>query len=414
MSTGRRWAALADSLRLVPTDAAWLLKGVVLGYFGYTGWVVVTGGVLYGLSRVLDVTSLGAPLSGPAIGLGALAAVLWLVVPGLAAVWYATREVTNRHGNLEKRYRTAYPLVLVVPPAALLLAGLVGGLVLGEFSTALLAVLAAPAVLLAARVYAYSYRVFSLSVPRLGKAVVFLSAVGLFVGWFAHVVVLAGEQARVAPALEALGVSDLAFGTVTVAGYTAVTVPLVVVALPVAAATAYLVLQLGASALTLARSPSVPSGEVRPGQRVPDRVSVTTPARTPRANGGAGASTGSSTADDTAASASEGSERAGEPDTASAADADDAADGSTEDDDEAEMVDSPGDTRVFTPDSDGDATDTQVFTGADENDDGEADSTKLYAGGDGPDPDRCPECSASLGFDADVAFCPNCGASLAE
>jgi hypothetical protein len=410
MSTGRRWAALADSLRLVPTDAAWLLKGVVLGYFGYTGWVVVTGGVLYGLSRVLDVTSLAAPLSGAAIGLGALAAVLWLIVPGLAAVWYATREVTNRHGNLEQCYRTPYPLVLVVPPAALLLAGLVAGLVLGAFSTALLAVLAAPAVLLAARVYAYSHRVFSLSVPTLGKAVVFLTAVGLFVGWFAHVVVLAGEQARVAPALEAVGVADLAFGTVALGGYTAVTVPLVVVALPVAAATAYLMVQLVASAVTLARSPSVPSGDVRPGQRVPDRVTVTSPARTPRANGGTSAGVGSATDQDTT-SVSESSEGGTDSDASSPADPADGADDSAEEDDEDEMVDSPGDTRVFTPGSGGEQTDTQVFTGSE--DDGD-DDTKLYAGGDGPDPDRCPECSASLGFDADVAFCPNCGASLTE
>ena len=277
MDTGRLRRDLVTSLRLPLTGERRLFGGAVLALCAYALWVGATGAAL---SFGADVT--GKPFS---VGQGSTwttvasgtTIVLWVLGPAGVGTFLLVRQLTNVSGNLEHHYRVQYPGVLVWPP-------LVGFAVAGATAVSLRAVTVPALVLLVVlgsyvlvRTLAYSYRVFSLSVPRLVQVFVFVSASVLTVTLLAGTATFAGRAAAVeetARALAALsgwsGLTGLVTGTTRVVGVAVPTLPGLAAGLPVGLSLTYLGPQVLAGLVSRGAGFTVPRSQLRTGQRHPE------------------------------------------------------------------------------------------------------------------------------------------------
>ncbi|ELZ25717.1 hypothetical protein C475_09669 [Halosimplex carlsbadense 2-9-1] len=390
---------LGRSVRLLADEERWLFLGLLAGAGGYLIWLAGTG---VAVSQVADLV-VGAyavdPWSTEAAGLAVTFAVLWVLVPSAVAVRYVVGNLTNLRGNVEQCYRFDRPLVALVPPLVLLGVAVAVGAARGAATWDVLALLAVANTLLLVRTVAYGYRVYSFSTPRLLQALVFASAVVATTAIVSRVASLGGQTALVEAAAARYGVSDVVFGEVARAGFTAPLLPLAAVATPAALALAYVWIQLFASLVVRIRRPDVPRSAIRAGQRYPqvvqpgtsDRLAMGTaseaesgsdpgsgsPGGEAQTAGSDGASSGGSTADTAS--------NAGGP----ATDASESADA------DEESVEPAGQTRVFSPPEDAEV------PGAD-----------AGSGGTAVKNEFCPICGETYAAEPDRTNCPNCNAVL--
>ncbi|WP_423998781.1 zinc ribbon domain-containing protein [Haloarcula salina] len=264
-------AELRESVSVLRAER-WLFLGLVLAWIAYGAWVVATGLALRRAPVELDSTAVAAVGGVEVTATAVVAAVAWLVVPALAAVWLVNRRLRNDYGNLADAYRFDHPALLLVVPGVALACCLGLSVALGR-SVVLTAVAVAATAHLVVRTVAYGHRVYTLSSPASLSVLVFLTALTFAVGWLARTPVLgvptlvdwlarAGVDRTVGPVLDAVGV------TPTLAGTAAVAVPGTLVA-------AYLAVQSAAGAVVRSRAP-LADPQRRPDQRFPIMPPVAT------------------------------------------------------------------------------------------------------------------------------------------
>jgi len=264
MASGGTRRELADSVRLLVREELWLFAGLLGGSVGYVIWVAGTGAAVEEFVRVLADE---LPLDRGSTELWVFA-LLWVVVPSAVAVRYVVDHLTNLRGNVEQCYRVDQPLVLLGPPAALVLAAAVYGAVLGRLDATVLVAVGAANVVLLVRTVAYGYRVYSLSVPRLLQGLLLVAAGAVSVGLVGRIAPMAGKSALVDGVVAQYGLDGtVSFGTssVPVLAFVGATAPGVV-------AVSYLWVQIFASLIVRIRRPDVPRSAIRAGQRYPQVV----------------------------------------------------------------------------------------------------------------------------------------------
>ena len=264
MASGGTRRELADSVRLLVREELWLFAGLLGGSVGYVIWVAGTGAAVEEFVRVLaDVL----PLDRGSTELWVFA-LLWVVVPSVVAVRYVVDHLTNLRGNVEKCYRMDQPLVLLGPPAVLVLAASVYGAVHGTVDTTVLVAVGAANVVLLVRTVAYGYRVYSLSIPRLLQALLFVAAVATSLGLVCRIAPMAGKAALVDGVVAQYGLDgtvDAGASPVPLLAFIGATAPGVV-------ALSYVWVQIFASLIVRIRRPDVPRSAIRAGQRYPQVV----------------------------------------------------------------------------------------------------------------------------------------------
>jgi len=383
---------LGRSARLLVDEERWLFLGLVVGGAGYLIWLAGTGVAVSQAGTLVFGSYSVDPWSSEASILAGAFALLWVFVPSVAAVRYVVGNITNLRGNVEQHYRFDRPLVALVPPLVLVVAGVALGAVRGAVTWDVLALFAVANTLLLVRTVAYGYRVYSFSTPRLLQALLFVAAVVATTATVSRTASLAGQTALVEATAARYGVTDLAFGTFSRAGISAPLLPLAAVATPAALAIGYVWVQLFASLIVRIRRPDVPRADIRAGQRYPQVVQPGTSDRFAMGiaspNGDATASNGTDSTGSEAESSASG-ESAGSAAETDSAEAEESADQS------AEAIDDVGQTRVYTPPEDAD----DVAPGA--------------AGMDGAVKNEfCPICGETYEADAGYTNCPNCNAVL--
>jgi len=396
MDTSDTRRELGRSARLLVDEERWLFLGLVVGGIGYLVWLAGTGVAVSQAAELVDGSYSVDPWSTGAGALAVTFAVLWILLPSLLAVRYVAGNLTNLRGNVEQCYRFDRPLVALVPPLVVLGAGVALGAVRGAVTWHVLAVLGLASTLLLVRTVAYGYRVYSFSTPRLLQALVFACAVVATVTVVSLASSLTGHTALVEAAAARYGVATIAFGTVSRAGVSAPTLPLVAVATPAVLAFAYVWVQLFASLVVRLRRPDVPRSEIRAGQRYPQVVQPGTSDRL--AMGTASGGSGGSTESDGEADAQSGNGQSAGSATASTADA-------TADESEEATTDSVGQTRVYTPPEDAD--DVPPGTAGATNGPAEA-----GASDEAVKNEFCPICGETYEAGAGRSNCPNCNAVL--
>ncbi|WP_123537228.1 hypothetical protein [Halosimplex salinum] len=379
---------LGRSARLLLDEERWLFAGLVLGAAGYLIWLAGTGAAV---SQIADL-AVGSysvdPWSSEATALTAAFAVLWILVPSLAAVRYVVGNLTNLRGNVEQCYRFDRPLVALVPPLALLAVGVAVAAVRGAATWYVLAAVGVANTLLLVRTVAYGYRVYSFSTPRLLKFLLFVSAVVATTAAVSRTAALANQAALVEGAAARYGVSEIAFGTVSRAGVSAPVLPLAAVAVPGVLAVAYVWVQLFASLLVRIRRPDVPRSAIRAGQRYPQVVQPGTRDRLAMGTASGDESEAAESTEDTPDSA------ATDPDPDTDAGGPAATDGEGAPASADGSVEPAGQTRVYTPPEDADDVTAEASR---------SNATKN---------EFCPICGETYAADAGHANCPNCNAVL--
>lgn len=262
-------AELRESVSLLRAER-WVFLGLALAWIAYGAWVVATG---YGLRRVtpwLDSTALGTLGGVDLTATIAVAAVAWLVVPALVAVWLVNRRLRNDYGNLADAYRFDHPALLLVVPGTALVCCLVLSVAFGR-SIGLTVLAVAATAHLVVRTVAYGHRVYTLSSPAGLSVLVFLTALTFAVGWLAT----APDVPRVTTWLARAGVDRTAASLLTAIGVTPTLASPAVVAVPGALVAAYLVAQAAAGAVVRSRAP-LADPQRRPDQRFPVMPPVAT------------------------------------------------------------------------------------------------------------------------------------------
>jgi len=393
------------SWRLAWRQEWWLPVGVPIVAVADALWVGLTGAAVTFLAGAVAGSLTVEPWTGLTDLVVVVLALLWVVGPaGLVAVLVRDR-VTNVRGNLATGYRLRHPLLLFLPPAAVLAVG-AAGLATGGATVPVLVVLGAGAVWLPVRTVAYATRVFSLSLPVAGHAVTFLTAAAASVAGLVLAAGTVGRAALVEDVAAGLAVrtgieafADLAGGTVAVAGGAVPAPVATLVAVPVGLSAAYLAVQLLASVVTRLAKPTVRRPELRTGQRYPAfarPTSGSTPTRgsaSARSSGAGTAETGASQDRREAAAATNGD--GGDDD----ADVDHAGPVTAPEPDEpSDVVSDVSRTRVFTPPEDASSIDPDAVAKAGP------------AGSETHEAETCPACGASLS-EGDDGPCPHCGAA---
>ncbi len=391
MSEDRSAEGVAASVGLVRTEA-WVARDAVLGVVLLGAWLAGTGLAVRAAGDALD----------PTVARGLLA-VAWLLVPGLAVAWRVSAGVTNRHGNVERRYRLERPGVTVALPLGVVAVGLAVGALLGVSHPAAAAVLAVGAVLLVVRTVAYGLRVFTLSWRPLLWLVAGATGVGFAGGLLFAALAVSGRWELVPSAARVAVSPERLAWTVAVGPLSARPVPLGIAAAAVLPSICYLAVQVPASRLARRRSRSIPREKLRAGQRVPSGVQVTTASDV-------GGGSGTPVADSEGTGGGAGTAAGGR---AGASGGDGGAGAGSAGDDGA----GAGGTRVFKPGADapndgatggagtGRAAETGTSgAGGREN---RFEDTKVFRA---PSPGECPDCGAAVVGDGN--YCPECGASL--
>lgn len=385
MDLARIRSELTGSLGLLWTAELWLWSGAVAVLAGFGLWVGATGAALNYGAEFAGIDLSVIEWSTATTVVLALVSVLWVLVPAAFVAYLVDGRLTNVSGNVHTHYRVGHPSLLVVPILAVyaILAGV--GYALDEVPVALTAALSVVGLVALIRTVAYSYRVFSLSVPLVVQSFLFASLAVTVVALLTGTAAVAGREAFVEAA--ASGVGDLlgvdgvvavVTGTTAVGNATVPTLPGLTAVTPAGLAVLYLLVQSLAGLVARLRKPDVPRSELRTGQRYPDFArpvtrtasdGTTADTTTPNPSG--------STADNT-----------GQAGTVS----DNVAASDSGDDATADASDEVSHTKVFTAPDDGDF-DADV-PGVDE------------------DALRCPTCRETFDADADFAYCPTCGGRL--
>lgn len=398
MDADRLGRDAATSLRLPFTAERRLIGGAVLAPVAYAAWVAATGAVLVSAAAVSSRSLTVDPWTTTATLAAAVAAVLWVFGPAAAWTYFVVDQLTNPAGNLEHHYRVQYPSTVVVPAAALFAGVGAAGAVSG-FPAPVLAALVASGTFALVRTLAYSYRVFTLSVPRALQAFVFESGCVLAVAILAALARVSGRPELLSDAARgvdsAVGTAvtvPLVTGSREVAAQTLPALPALAAAYPVALAVTYLAVQTLGGLVARGRGVTVPRSRLRTGQRYP--------AFARPAAGRSG--------------------RRGSPGDASAGGLDGASAAELL---EGENGPGPGgrvtDTRVFTPPDDADpasavpaevAAETETQIADQEADPAEGDGS---GGNDGTEATyECPACEETFSGETAFAYCPTCGTEL--
>lgn len=394
------------SWRLAWRQEWWLPLGLPIVAVAYALWVGLTGAAVTFLAAAVGGSLTVDPWTGLTDLLVVVLSLLWVVGPAALAAVFVRDRVRNVRSNLATGYRLRHPLLLFLPPAVVIGVGAAGLATVGATVPVLL-VLAAGAVWLPVRNVGYAARVFSLSLPAVAHAVTFLtgaaaSVAGLMLA--AGTLGPAGVVENVADGLATRtgvgSIADLAGGTLTVGGTAVPTSVAVLVAVPVGFSAAYVAVQLGASAVTRIRKPTVRRPELRTGQRYPAFARPTSGA-TPIRGAGNGVSSGSGgsagrIADAPASNGGSADER-DDADTGSGG-PDDEPDAATDPDEPAEVVTSVSQTRVYTPPADASSIDPDAV------------ANPNRGAGETDEHETCPTCGTSLA-DAEDRSCPDCGAA---
>lgn len=380
------------SVRLAWGEELWIPAGAPVAAVAYALWIGLSGAAV---SFLADAVTGGLTID-PWTGLTDLVvltfALFWVIGPAAVATLLVRDRVTNVRGNLATGYRLRHPILLFLPPVAVLGAGLFALARLEAAPWPVLAVLVVGAVWFLVRTLAYAYRVFALSLPIVGHAIVFVASVLVAVA----ALVLGADAIGRADLAEAVavglaartgidGFAALPGGSLELLGVGLPAVVGALVVVPVGLATAYVAVQLFVSAVVRLVKPTVRRPELRTGQRYPAFARPTTDASpsSPPTRGNATPAGGGGTDSGTASRQSAAASEAGE------ATADEAEEG------EPDVVTDVSHTRVYSPPDDADAIDPASV-----------------AGPDAPDGGRCPACGAVLESEPADGTCPDCGADL--
>ncbi|WP_302080216.1 hypothetical protein [Salinibaculum rarum] len=426
MDTAQLRRELAGSVRLLWTRERWLWSGVVAVLVGYALWVGATGAALnYGAEFA------GADLSvvnwsSTTTAVFALVAVIWVLLPAAVVTYLVDSYVTNVSGNVHTHYRVEHPVTLVVPMLALFAVGVGAAVAVGDVPAALAGALVAVGLLVLLRTIAYSYRVFSFSVPMLVKSSLFVSLTVCAVALLAGVGIVAGRRtfveaagAGVGDLLGTGGVVDVVTGTTTAGPVTVSTLLGAAAILPVGFAVGYLLLQSAVGLVSRVRKPDVPRSQLRTGQRYPEFAHPIT-----GVDGGDTNSTTSGESPDTGAdqqsTPTSGTTAQSQTSTAATTNADETGEDKTDESDDVSH------TKVFTAPDDGNFGDDvpdvdsvpDADSTADTTGDDDAEETAVVGGAERPDESssgagyRCPTCAESFAPDTSFAYCPTCGTEL--
>jgi hypothetical protein len=463
MDTARIRRELRGSIRLLWASERWLWSGVIAVLTGFAIWVGATGAALSYGTDFAGVSLSVAPWTSTTTAVFGTVVVLWVLAPAAVVTYLVNDYVTNVSGNVQTHYRVEQPFALVAPVLALfvVLAGI--AVALGTVPVALAGVLAAVGLLALVRTLAYSYRVFSFSVPLLVLVSLFVSLSVTAVSLLAGAGVVAGRSQFVEDAaagagdLLGVGLVDIVTGTTAVGPVTAPTLPALAALVPAGLAVVYLCVQSAVGLANRSREPDVPRSKLRTGQRYPEfarptaetsrggAVGRTPPSPADADGGGTSGSPGSPGSPPADASASPASDTARGVDGSQSADSsadetdeDTDADSDESDDGDSGEADDVSHTRVFTAPDDGDFdadvpnVDEVPDTDAGTDTAGEDSEETAVVGGAGSGPDestgadddatdsadtdgdgyRCPTCADTFGADTNFAYCPTCGTEL--
>jgi hypothetical protein len=434
MDTARIRRELGGSIRLLWAREQWLWGGLFATLAGFVLWVGATGAALnYGAEFAGQPLSVTAWSSTTTV-VFATVLVLWVVAPAALVTYLVDSYVTNVSGNVQTHYRVDHPVTLVAPFPVLFAVGAGAAVALGDAPAALAGALVAVGLLTLVRTVAYSYRVFSLSVPLLVHLALFVSLAVTAIALLTGAAIVAGRRAFVEDAAagvaDLLGsgtVADVLVGTTTVGPVTVSTLLGLAAVLPVGLAVGYILFQSLAGVTNRVREPDVPRSQLRTGQRYPqfarpiaEQSTVESPSRStstsPSAGNGTTNSPGSSpdTTTDTAAVDSDSASTVGNAQNDGAV-----ADTATSEDDGTDSADKDdvSHTKVFTAPDDGDfdadVPDVEDASGAT----GGGNEETAVVGSTGGSSDdgngyRCPTCAESFGSDTNFAYCPTCGTEL--
>lgn len=382
------------SVRLVWGEELWLPAGAPVAAVVYALWIGLSGAAVTFLANAVT----GGLTIDPWTGLTDLVvltfALFWVIGPAAVATLLVRDRVTNVRDNLATGYRLRHPILLFLPPVAVLGVGLFALTRLDAAPWPVLAVLVVGAVWFLIRALAYAYRVFALSLPIVGHAIVFVTSVLVAVA----ALVLGADAIGRADLTEAVavglaartgieGFASLPGGSLELVGVGLPAVVGAVVVVPVGLATAYVALQVFVSAVVRVVKPTVRRPELRTGQRYPAFARPTTDASpsnpptrgeadpTPAGGGGTGRASGESAEDGGAEEATADEAEPAEPD----------------------AVTDVSHTRVYSPPDDADAIDPAAVAGPD---------------ADASDWGRCPACGGVLESEPADGTCPDCGADL--
>lgn len=425
MDTARIRRELTDSVRLLWAREQWLWSGLLAVLLGFVLWVGATGAALNYGAEFAGVDLSVMSWSSATTGAFALVFVLWVLVPAALVTHLVDDRITNVSGNVHTHYRVEHPTALVAPSLLLFAVGVGAAVAVGDVPAALAGALVAVGLLALVRTVAYSYRVFSFSVPLLAQLCLFVSLAVCAVVLLTGAGILAGRRAFVEAA--AAGVGDLlgsdsvvavVTGTTTVGPVTVSTLLGLAAALPVGFAVVYILLQSVVGLVSRARKPDVPRSQLRTGQRYPEFAH-------PISDQSGGGDTSrpppsEETREDIDQSASQRDDAAGSPDPDTAVTA---ASDTTDDADDADDV---SHTKVFTAPDDGDFDSDVPGVGDVPETDATADGTQSTdetavvgggtesrdSGSSSDDGYRCPTCADSFDADTSFAYCPTCGTEL--
>jgi len=401
MDADRLGRDAATSLRLPLTSERRLIGGTVLALAAYAAWVAATGAVFVSAAAVSGRSLAVVPWTTTTTLAAAVATVLWVFGPAAAWTYFVVDQLTNGAGNLEHHYRVQYPSTVIVPPLILFAAVGAAGAVLGEATALVLAALVASGTFVLVRTLAYSYRVFTLSIPRAVQAFVFESGCVLAIAVLAALARVSGRQGLLLEAargadgvLGAAVAVPLVTGSREIATVTLPALPALAAGFPVALALVYVAVQTLGGLVARVRGVTVPRSRLRTGQRYPAF------ARPVAGRSG----------------------RRGSPaDAPSADDLDGAAAELLDGEDGSAAADRVTETRVFTPPDDADLeaavpaevaaeTETQIAEPAD--DTAGSDSSGGSEDGGEEAAYECPACGEVFSGETAFAYCPTCGTEL--
>lgn len=412
---------LRGSVRLLWARERWLWGGLLAVLVGFALWVGATGAALnYGADFAGMPLSV-APWTSTTTAVFAAVVALWIVAPAALVTYLVDRYVTNVSGNVHTYYRVEHPILLVAPFLVLFGVGVGVAAAVGDVPAALAGVLVSVGLLALVRTLAYSYRVFSFSVPAVVQLSLFASLAVTAVALLTGVAVIAGRRAFVTNAAAGVGdlfgtgrVVDIVTGTTAVGPVTVSTLLGLAAVLPAGLAVAYLLVQALVGLGNRVREPDVPRSNLRTGQRYPEFAH---PVSQRSADSGASRPATDTAASDTAGAAASASAA---PESATASDTANAADGVTDDEQsgtkETDDADDVSHTKVFTAPDDGDAEDIPGLEDAETDSAGDSGAEETAVIGDADDSAgdgyECPTCTETFDSGTDFAYCPTCGTEL--
>lgn len=267
---------LKQSFLLIVTQERRLLAGLLGGLVLYALWVGTTAAALEQFAEFATLSTTLDPWTSDTTGLAAVGVILWVILPAVVAGYGVNRAVTNSHGYLAKPYRLRHPATLLVAPLVVVLCGFGALVVLSDGYRGAVLLLLVGTVFFHIRVLPYSYRVFSVSTPRLVAASFVLTGAVVSTALLVEGAIAAGQSTVVdavgAGLASVLGIEALGGigGTTTLAGIAVPTMLGLAAATPLVLGGLYLLFQAAIGGINRLQSPTVARTEIRTGQRYPE------------------------------------------------------------------------------------------------------------------------------------------------